>query len=434
MPKFALSHHSRCTLAVLIAGATLLPSSAASNTAASNSAASNTAASRSNAAAQAQTPPPAAPSSSAPQPPRGAFEVSAAQREAALRFDPRQLPRGERGAWAEWGPSVPPPESVRAAFALGARSYQEGDYAACLALLQDVLRRAPDQPGALYQAATAYFRLRRYGDCAVLAERFVEVAPKEVGATQVLGHAHYTLGDYPRALEHYQRVVTAAPSSVEAWRGLGLARLKLGDTPGALAALDRALALRPEHADALVWRAQALVELERTGEALESALRGRDLAPFEPRTWFLLGSIFAALGRDADADAARARFVELNRIDQQVRAQEALLLTDPRAVEPRVRLVRLHVAAGDREGVAENLARLQRLLPDNLDVGALALEAHAALGDHSAAEAVVAELEKRFAESELAWSAIESYWRGRGDEDRARRATDRRKALRSGQR
>lgn len=411
MLNFAVSRRS---LAALFAGAALVVNSAA--------------------AAQAPTPAPAAPSSSAPQAPRGAPEVSAAQREAALRFDPRQLPRGERGAWAEWGPSVPPPENVRAAFALGARSYQEGDYGACLALLQDVLRRAPDQPGALYQAATAYFRLRRYGDCAVLAERFVEVAPKEVGATQVLGHAHYTLGDYPRALEHYQRVVTAAPSSVEAWRGLGLARLKLGDTSGALAALDRALALRPEHADALVWRAQALVELERTSEALESALRGRDLAPFEPRTWFLLGSIFAALGREADADAARARFVELNRIDQQVRAQEALLLSDPRAVEPRVRLVRLHVAAGDRESVAENLARLQRLLPDNLDVGALALEAHAALGDHSAAEAVVAELEKRFADKELTWSAIESYWRVRGDEDRARRAADRGKLLRSGQR
>jgi tetratricopeptide (TPR) repeat protein len=462
MLKFDVLHHSRCTLAALIACATLLPSSAAStsaastsaastsaastsaastsaastsaanNSAANNSAANNSAASRSSAAAQAPTA--AAPTSSAPQAPRGVPELSAAQREAALRFDPRQLPRGERGAWVDWGPSVPPPEEVRAAFALGARSYQDGDYPACLALMQDVLRRAPDQPGALYQAATAYFRLRRYGDCAVLAERFVEVAPKEVGATQVLGHAHYTLGDYPRALEHYQRVVTAAPSSVEAWRGLGLARLKLGDTPGALTALERALALRPEHADALVWRAQALVELERTSEALESALRGRDLAPFEPRTWFLLGSIFAALGREADADAARARFVELNRIDQQVRAQEALLLTDPRAFEPRVRLVRLHVAAGDRESVAENLARLQRLLPDNFDVGALALEAHSALGDHSAAEAVIAELEKRFADNELTWVSIESYWRARGDEDRARRAADRRKALRSGQR
>ena len=41
---------------------------------------------------------------------------------------------------------------------------------------------------------------------------------------------------------------------------------------------------------------------------------------------------------------------------------------------------------------------------------------------------------KRFADNELAWVAIESYWRARGDEDQARRAADRRKVLRSGQR
>lgn len=366
---------------------------------------------------------------SAPAQPPAASGLDAPAREAVLRFDPRALPRAEQGAWAGWGPATPPPEAVIEAFAVGARAYQEGDFAAALASLHDVLRRAPDHPGALYQSAVAYFRLRRYGDCAVLAERFVAAAPAEVGATQVLGHAYYTLGEYESAKAHYARVVAANPTNVEGWRGLGLSHLRLGDPAAGLAALDKALALRPEHGDALVWRAQALVELERPVEALEAALRGRDLSPFEPRTWFVLGSIFAALGRDEDAGAARARFVELNRIEQQVRAQESLLLTDPRAVEPRVRLVRLHVASGDKESVSENLRRLQRLLPDSLDVGVLALEAHAALSDHPAAESVVAEIERRYPEAPAAWMAIERYWRSRGDDERAGRASDRRKAI-----
>ncbi len=369
----------------------------------------------------------------APQSP-AAREVSAEARADALRADPRSLPRAQSGAWAQWTPQSPPPDAVRASFASGVRAYQEGDYAAALAELQSVLRTAPDHPGALYQGAAAYFRLRRYGDCAVLAERFLEAAPSEVGATQVLGHAYYTLGEYERALAHYGRVVAAAPTSVEAWRGLGLSRLRLGDASGALAALDKTLELRPQHSDALVWRAQALIDLERPTEALESALRGRDLAPFEPRAWFVLGELFAALERPEDAAAARARFVELSRIDQQVRAQEALLLSDPRAVDPRVRLVRLHTAAGDGESARENLARLERLLPASFDVGLLALEAHTALGDHAAAEAVVAEFEKRFEKEPAAWAAIEGYWRSRGDEDRMRRAADRRKALGVGER
>lgn len=364
--------------------------------------------------------------------PQAAQEISAEDRAEALRMDPRTLPRAAAGAWVNWTPQQLPPDAVRAIFASGVRAYQEGDYAAALAQVHDVLRRAPDHPGALYQGSAAYFRLRRYGDCAVLAERFVEVAPNEVGATQVLGHAYYTLGEYERALAHYGRVVAASPNSVEAWRGLGLSRLRLGDADGALTALDKTLELRPQHSDALVWRAQALIELERPEQALESALRGRDLAPFEPRAWFVLGELFAALGRPDDAEAARARFVELSRIDQQVRAQEALLLTDPRAIEPRVRLVRLHATAGDRENVRENIARLERLLPANFDVGLLALEAHTALGDHEAAEQVVGEIEKRFEKEPAAWAAIESYWRARGDDDRMRRAADRRKALITG--
>ncbi len=364
-----------------------------------------------------------------PAPPPALSGLDASTREAVLRFDPRTLPRAAPGAWKGWSPATPPPDAVIEAFTVGARAYQDGDFAAALANLHDVLRRAPDHPGALYQSAVAYFRLRRYGDCAALAERFVAAAPAEIGATQVLGHALYTLGEYESAKLHYARVVAANAANVEGWRGLGLSHLRLGDPAAGLAALDKALALRPDHGDALVWRAQALVELERPTEALEAALRGRDLSPFEPRTWFVLGSIFAALGRDEDAGAARERFVELNRIEQQVRAQESLLLNDPRAVEPRVRLVRLHVASGDKEGVAENLRRLQRLLPDSLDVGVLALEAHATLNDHPAAESVVAEIERRYPEAPAAWIAIERYWRLRGDEERAGRASDRRKAI-----
>lgn len=358
-----------------------------------------------------------------------ASEASKQARDQALRRDPRTLPRAAAGAWRTWKSTDPAPEAVRDSFVAGARAYYEGDYAAALAGLYDVLERAPDHPGALYQGAIAHFRLRRYGDCAVLAERFVEVVPGEVGATQVLGHAYYTLGDYELARAHYQRVVAAAPDSVEAWRGLGLSHLRLGAAVEALRALDKALELKPDHADALVWRAQALIDVDRAADALASALRGRELAPFEPRTWFVLGAIFAELDREEDAAAARERFLELNRIEQQVRAQEALLLHEPRAVEPRVRLVRLHVAAGNGQEALENLKRLQVLVPGSLDVALLALESAVALREFAAADAVVAEMEKDFSTSLQAWSAIEAYHRTRGNEDGARRAAGRRAAL-----
>lgn len=355
-----------------------------------------------------------------PAPP--AKQASDSARLEALALDPSTLPKAAQGRWSQWNPKDPLPEALAGAMQLALVAYQAADYPRALELLPPILRREPDFPPALYQLGLVYFRLRRYGDGARTFERFVAVAPHELGATQALGHCYYTLGDYARAQAHYEKVLALAPRSSEAWRGLGLAHLRQGAAERALEALDRCLELRPGHADALLWRAQALFELERPGEALLAVTTGLEGAPHEPRGWFLLAQVQSELGRDEEAKLSRARFAELSRIEQEVRAQEGLLLYEPRAVEPLRRLVMLHGASRNTREALELLSRLLEAAPDDLGARVLALETCAELAPGPTAERMAAELEARFPREEGAWSALETYCRRLGDAARAERA------------
>lgn len=343
-------------------------------------------------------------------------------RTAALDLDPTTLPKAEAGRWARWNPKDALPEALAGEMQLALAAYQAADYPRALELLVPLLRREPDFPPALYQLGLVYFRMRRYGDGAKALERFVAVVPHELGATQALGHCYYTLGDYGRAQAHYEKVLELSPRSSEAWRGLGLAHLRQGDATRALECLDRCLELRPGHADALLWRAQALFELERPGEALLAVTTGLEGAPHEPRGWFLLAQLQAELGREEDAERSRARFAELSRIEQEVRAQEGLLLYSPRAVEPLRRLVLLHRATRNTREALELLARLLDVVPDELAARILALETCAELAPGVTSDRMAAELEARFPREVQAWSALESYFRSRSDAPRAERA------------
>jgi tetratricopeptide (TPR) repeat protein len=351
--------------------------------------------------------------------------------DAVLERDPSKLPRAAPDRWRAWKPDDAVPEELKPALAAGMHAYGEADYTAALASFYALLDHEPDYPPALYQAATTYFRLRRYGDCIALLERFLGAVPSQVGATQALGHCYYTLGQYEKARAHYQLVVAAAPQSVEAWRGLGLTHMRLGDDAHALECLKKALELKPDHPEALSWFAQLLFDQGRSEEALAPATKARDRAPFEPRNWFLLGQIYGDLGRDSEAKLARDRFAELNRIEQMIRAQEGLLLHDPRAVEPLERLVVLQQQAGNLPEVRQALRRLLALTPTRLESFTLALQSLHALGDAEGAKTAASEIERRFTQSADAWQTLADYYTATGDTDRAKKATEKARTLRA---
>ena len=330
-------------------------------------------------------------------------------------LDPSLLPRAEAGRWAEWKPTDPIPAGHRAVLAEGMRAYGARDYPHALAVLFPLLEREPDFPPALYQTATTFFRLRRYGDCIVCLERFLEVVPGEVGATQALGHSLYTLGRYEQARAHYELVLAANPESLEALRGYGLSHMRLGDDERALEILRTVVELEPTHAQAHAWIAHLAYELDRLDEARTAVERARELAPHEPRPWFLLSRILADAGEDGAALAAKARFEELSRLRQEILAVEGLLLHEPGNVAAQATLVDLRTRSGDVAGLRRDVERLVRLRPGDPELRILALDALLSVGDAGGARRHALEMERHCASSPEAWARLRDYWGSVGE-------------------
>ena len=343
-------------------------------------------------------------------------DARAALYERVFARDPRELPRAPEGSFGQWTLETKVPDSLRPLVERAAQTYyREHDYGGALAALYDLLELEPDYPPALFQLGTVFFRLRRYGDAIVALERFATVAPKEVAKTQALAHCYYSLGDYGKAHDHYAAILTAGNTSAEARRGLGLAKMRLGDFEQALVELRAVVAAEPEHGDAWAWIARVLFDLERSEEALEPARNGVQFEPFEPRPWFVLAQVLYDLGRDDEGEEAQARFDELTRIVQGIRAAEGLLARDPRQPSVLVRLIELHAELGDRESVRATISRLYAVEPQNCELRAWTLQLLVDLEDEQAALAVAEAFETSCGSEKQTWRSLEVFYAGRSD-------------------
>lgn len=332
-----------------------------------------------------------------------------------LERKPAEWRRAAEGTWSDWSADADPPEALQPLFVRAIDAYRISDMPAALRALYEVLEEAPDYPSALHQAGVIYFRLRRYGDAIVAFERYLEVAPQRVGDTRALAHCYYTLGDYDAARVHYERVLEINPDSVEARRGYGLSFMRLGEPERALEQLRRVLELDGRHANAATWIAQVLFDEERVEEALEAAEGARDLDPFEPRPWFLLSQIYFDLGRDEEGQSAERRFSFLNQVAQEIRAQEARLLYDPRQPAVYARLVSLHRQTGNLLAVGRWLNRWLAAEPGRLAVRIAQLDLALELGEVEAAEALAQNLRTVAGDEVLAWQRLARYYAERRD-------------------
>lgn len=349
----------------------------------------------------------------------GAAEVRAQEPEPPtpeiLDRSPGEWRRAPEGRWADWDPGVDPPEELQPLFITSLRAYQQRDMPAALEALYEVLERAPDYPSALHQCGVIYFRLRRYGDAILAFERYLQVAPRRVGDTRALAHCYYTLGDYDRARGHYEKVLAVNPDSVEARRGFGLSLMRLGEPQRALEELRRVLELDSAHGNAAAWIAQILFDEERVEEALEAARKARDLDPYDPRPWFLLSQVLFDLGQDEEGETAERRFYFLNQVAQEIRAQEARLLYDPRQPAVYHRLVTLNRQTGNLMAVGRWLNQWLAVDPGRLSVRIQLLDLAEELEEEDAAAALAENLRQVAGDQVPAWERLVRYYAQRRD-------------------
>ncbi len=151
---------------------------------------------------------------------------------------------------------------------------------ACSAAIAAVLAACTTTPPRTsHDVASAYLEAGRYDDAVRESERLVRVQPRDLELRLLAAQANEGAGDLERALSHLEMAQEIAPSDAEAAVRIGLLEQRRARPDDAYVAFRRATMLAPD--DLRAWRGLAL-----TAEAL---------------------------GFEAEAERAYARWAELER-------------------------------------------------------------------------------------------------------------------------
>ncbi len=145
---------------------------------------------------------------------------------------------------------------LAAALVLGALTARRNhDYRSALAILDDTIRKRPDNPNVYLGRACAYEDLgesdKQIADCS----KAIELLPTYAHAYVNRGNAYADKGDHARALADYSKAIELNPRLAEAYNNRGLIYAQMGDLPRALDEYTRALAINPNHIEAHANRA-----------------------------------------------------------------------------------------------------------------------------------------------------------------------------------
>ncbi|MEO2163577.1 MAG: tetratricopeptide repeat protein [bacterium] len=261
------------------------------------------------------------------------------------------LPTAQAGAWdGRWEDQSLWPDGAAESYVELAEAFVAKDFPLSQSRAYALLSEHAELPPVLHILGLTLFRLRRYTDAAYVFERFLAHAPGQVSETRVLGHCYYSVGRYEQARAHYQRILAASPDSLESTFGLALTQMRRGEVASGMGLFESVLERQPAHADAAYWRArlsfdEELAEWKEVQAACRVAL---ELAPTDPRVWFLSAEIANEQGDVEAADSARSRFEWLESKQGQIRSLQQRLLFEPHLESAAERLAQLQEEVQDK--------------------------------------------------------------------------------------
>ncbi len=148
-----------------------------------------------------------------------------------------------------------------------------------VAVLDEGLKKLPDQPELLYDYAMATERLDRLEDTERALRRLMELHPDNAHAFNALG---YTLADrnirLAEARSLIEEALRLAPDDAQIIDSMGWVLFRLGDYEGAVTQLQRAYALQPD-AEVAAHLGEALWVSGRRDEARQLLEDARRKAP-----------------------------------------------------------------------------------------------------------------------------------------------------------
>jgi len=203
------------------------------------------------------------------------------------------------------------PDDFLCQFNLGRVLADQGDFARGVAALDAATKLEKNNPAGFIALGVAYERAKQHAKAVTALEKATFVQPKSFDAWATLADVHFAHQDYKAAraaLDAGLRACGDHPALLE--KAVAVAMVQ-ADTKGALGYVRRELEVVPDHEQAWLNLAGLLL-LDKQVDASERA--AQECLKRHPKSWsahFHLGNLYEAVPKDAEAEAAYGKAIEL---------------------------------------------------------------------------------------------------------------------------
>ncbi len=187
-----------------------------------------------------------------------------------------------------------------------------------LQLSEDSLKKInqidPDSVVAHEIAGEIDESMHNYDVALVEYKKAIDLAPRKPGTHMHMANAYWLTGKWESAQEEFKAELLNDPNNCTARWKLANAMLEANDSSeDALAELNRSVERCPALMQARVDRARALIRLGKQADALPDLLMAVKDSPTEPTIHFLLGAVYRAQGKTAEAQQEMRTYGQLQR-------------------------------------------------------------------------------------------------------------------------
>ena len=173
-------------------------------------------------------------------------------------------------------------------------------------LLKSTADRSSASPHLLDRAFSLFSSGRPREALAIVTE-VLKRAPKNPQALNLAGICSHSLGQLNDAENYWRRALTRNPDDVDVNNNVGMLLKAVKRFPEAEAVFRRALAMRPDHADARANLGDLLLEMKRFPEAEAAYLRTLEIRPGQAKVHGNLGVLLYETKRFIEAEEAYRR-------------------------------------------------------------------------------------------------------------------------------
>ena len=142
---------------------------------------------------------------------------------------------------------------------------QQWDYA--IETYNDILKRDPSNPAALFYRGYANGKMRRYELAANDYRSFLKVAPENIDGMLALAFICIKQGKNNEAMDNYNRIIEIFPDHSVAYASRALLESEDGFLDAALMDWDKAIEYDSKNIDYLVSKADLLIRMNRKADA-----------------------------------------------------------------------------------------------------------------------------------------------------------------------